>query len=171
MKTWDENRDTINQFWPTQWNAEESKLMKDDLEPLDQVMLYDAIRNVKRSHDTPFVHLKWILDQYSSLSLARKHAEKSPKAPILGGEKLKITVNPEREGELVTDFLSCVDSADPKGFEQIEHNVLSKLGEMSNLAANKVLAYARARLLGQHTQFSQVTADGELKPITFSKLK
>jgi len=80
-------------------------------------------------------------------------------------------VNPEREGELVTDFLSCVDSADPKGFEQIEHNVLSKLGEMSNLAANKVLAYARARLLGQHTQFSQVTADGELKPITFSKLK
>lgn len=48
MRTWDENRDTINQFWPTQWNAEESKLMKDDLEPLDQVMLYDAIRNVKR---------------------------------------------------------------------------------------------------------------------------
>ena len=145
--------------------------MKDDLEPLDQVMLYDAIRNVKRSHDTPFVHLKWILDQYSSLSLARKHAEKSPKAPILGGEKLRITVNPEREGALVTDFLSCVDSADPKQFEQIEQNVLSKLGEMSAVAATKVLAYARARLLGQHTQFSQVTADGDLKAITYSGLK
>ena len=75
MRTWDENRAAMNQLWPTHvWTEEELRLVRQDLSPLDQDILWDAIRNAKRNHDTPFVHLKWLLDEYRSISRLRKLA-------------------------------------------------------------------------------------------------
>lgn len=162
MRTWDDNKQSINQLWPTQWNDEESKLLHDDLSPLDQAMLYDAIRNTKRSHDTPFVHLKWFLDEYRSLSLSRQHASKAQKSH---GVKLDLVIDDERDKMHVKDFLAYVDGASPSDFEQVENLVLDKLPEMYSLSAVRVLNYARARLLGQKTQFSRVARDGSTSAI------
>ena len=166
MRTWDENKNVINQFWPTEWNPEETKLMREDLSPLDQDTLYDAIRNVKRKHDTPFVHLKWILDEYRSLCLAKKHASKSnkPKEP-----KLDIKVDDARDQELCDEFVAWIDGCQPQQFQEVETAVLDRLPEMHGASAFRVLGYARARLLGQDTQFSRVTKEGDLKPLTLTK--
>lgn len=165
MRTWEENKSAINQLWPTQWNDEEAKLLNEDLSPLDQAMLYDAIRNTKRSHDTPFVHLKWLLDEYRSLAMARKHAIKPQRS---SHEKLRLVIDDDQDKSLVKEFLAYIDIAPPGEFQEVETKVLDKLPQMHSVSAVRVLSYARARLLGQQTQFSRVTKDGDLKPISFT---
>lgn len=166
MKTWDQNKDVINQFWPTEWNPEETKLMHEDLSPLDQPTLYDAIRNVKRKHDTPFVHLKWLLDEYRELAAAKRHATKvnKPKDP-----KLDINIDDERDRTLCDEFVAWIDGCQPQQFHEVEATVLDRLPEMHSASAVRVLGYARARLLGQQTQFSRVTKEGDLQPVTLTK--
>jgi hypothetical protein len=147
VRTWDENKTAINQLWPShEWSDEEAKLVREDLSPLDQPTLYDAIRNAKRKHDTPFVHLKWLLDEYRELSSSKRHALKAskPKDP-----KLQIRI----------------DDCDPEHFGEVETMVLDKLPQMHSLSALKVLSYARSRLLGQETQFGRVTKSGDIEPI------
>lgn len=81
MRTWEENRTAINQLWPmVQFTDEEKRLWHEDLSRLDQVLLYDAIRNVKRTRDSIYPQLPWILNEYRDLSRARKAAEKKPAA-------------------------------------------------------------------------------------------
>ena len=76
MRTWDENRTAINQLWPKcEWTEEERKLMHADLGGLDQEILYDAIRNVKRSNDTLYPQLKWFRDEYRNLERLRRFKE------------------------------------------------------------------------------------------------
>lgn len=167
MRTWEENRTAINQLWPThEWSAEEAKLVREDLSPLDQPTLYDAIRNAKRKHDTPFVHLKWLLDEYRELAVARKHALKStkPKDP-----KLQLNVDDAKDRLLCDQFVAYIDECEPQHFAEVETRVLDKLPEMHSVSAVRLLNYARARLLGQEAMFSRVARDGSLSRITYSK--
>jgi hypothetical protein len=167
VRTWEDNKAAMNQLWPTHiWQEEEKKLLNDDLSPLDQDTLYDAIRNVKRHRDTPFVHLKWFLDEYRSLCASKKHATKrsKPKDP-----KLDINIDDERDHALCDEFVGWIDGCQPQQFQEVEEAVLDRLSEMHAASAVRVLDYARARLLGQETQFSRVTKDGDLKPMVFTK--
>ncbi len=163
MRTWDENRNAMNQLWPSHiWSDEELKLVREDLSPLDQPTLYDAIRNAKRKHDTPFVHLKWLLDEYRELSSSKRHALKAskPKDP-----KLQIIIDDDLDRKLAADFVAWIDDCDPEHFGEVETMVLDKLPQMHSLSALKVLSYARSRLLGQETQFGRVTKSGDIEPI------
>jgi len=163
VRTWDENRNAMNQLWPSHiWSDEELKLVREDLSPLDQPTLYDAIRNAKRKHDTPFVHLKWLLDEYRELSSAKRHALKvtQPKDP-----KLQISIDDDLDRKLSADFVAWIDDCDPEHFGDVETKVLDKLPQMHSLSALKVLSYARSRLLGQETQFGRVTRSGDIEPI------
>ncbi len=163
MRTWDENKTAINQLWPShEWSDEEAKLVREDLSPLDQPTLYDAIRNAKRKHDTPFVHLKWLLDEYRELSSSKRHALKAskPKDP-----KLQISIDDDLDRKLAADFVAWIDDCDPEHFGEVETRVLDKLPQMHSLSALKVLSYARSRLLGQETQFGRVTKSGDIEPI------
>jgi hypothetical protein len=163
VRTWDENKTAINQLWPShEWSDEEAKLVREDLSPLDQPTLYDAIRNAKRKHDTPFVHLKWLLDEYRELSSSKRHALKAskPKDP-----KLQISIDDDLDRKLAADFVSWIDDCDPEHFGEVETMVLDKLPQMHSLSALKVLSYARSRLLGQETQFGRVTKSGDIEPI------
>lgn len=166
MRTWNDNKDVINQLWPTQWNPEEWKLIHEDLSPLDQAILYDAIRNAKRKHDTPFVHLKWLLDEYRELAAARKQAIKAtkPKDP-----KLQIEVNDEQDRKLSAEFVTWIDICEPKNFPEVEAKVLDYLPKMHAISVIKILGYARARLLGEKPAFSRVTSNGELTPMAGTK--
>jgi hypothetical protein len=163
VRTWEENKTAINQLWPShEWSDEEAKLVREDLSPLDQPTLYDAIRNAKRKHDTPFVHLKWLLDEYRELSSSKRHALKAskPKDP-----KLQISIDDDLDRKLSADFVAWIDDCDPEHFGEVETKVLDKLPQMHSLSALKVLSYARSRLLGQETQFGRVTRSGDIEPI------
>lgn len=68
-RTWDMNRQAINQLWPMMtFTDEEKRLWHDDLSGVDQGVLYDALRNVKRNNDSNYPHLKWVRDEYRVLS-------------------------------------------------------------------------------------------------------
>jgi hypothetical protein len=163
VRTWDENKTAINQLWPShEWSEEEAKLVREDLSPLDQPTLYDAIRNAKRKHDTPFVHLKWLLDEYRELASAKRHALKptQPKDP-----KLKLDIDDELDRKLSADFVAWIDECEPGDFGAVETTVLDRLPQMHSLSAVKVLSYARSRLLGQETQFGRIAPSGDIEPI------
>lgn len=164
MRTWDENRVTINQLWPQcQWTDEERRLWHDDLHALDQPMLYDALRNVKRNHDTLYPQLKWILESYRELSSARKRATKPPSPTE---QKLKLDINDDEDRQLTADFLALIDISQPSDWPMVEKRVLDVgLPKMHSRSAARVLNYARLRLLGEEQLFSRVTWSGETVPI------
>lgn len=164
MRTWDENKTAINQLWPQcQWTEEERRLWSGDLSGMDQDVLYDALRNVKRTHDTLYPQLKWILDEYRELSWARRRAAKQ-KTPT--EKKLDLHINDDEDRQLHEELVALVDMSEPQHFEDIEARVLDKLPKMRARTALRVLAYARLRLLGQSHRFGRVMESGEIQPIS-----
>jgi hypothetical protein len=164
VRTWDENKTAINQLWPQcQWTDEERRLWKDDLSGLDQDVLYGTLRNVKRSRDTLYPQLKWILDEYRDLSWSRKRAARQtakpePKVDLSG-------INDEEDKRLSQDFVALIDMSERSQFEDIEKRVLDKLPQMHSKSAVRVLTYARERLLGEAVRFGRVLPSGDVRPI------
>jgi hypothetical protein len=77
MRTWDQNRAAINQLWPQcVWTDEERRLWHDDLHRLDQDVLYDSIKNVKRNNESMYPQLKWVRDEYRHLYRLKTFSEK-----------------------------------------------------------------------------------------------
>jgi hypothetical protein len=164
VRTWDENKTAINQLWPSHsWSDEEAKLVRQDLSPLDQATLYDAIRNAKRNHDTPFVHLKWLLDEYRALASSKRRALKASKP---AEEKLRLNIDDQADRKLSEDFVAWIDECEPHDFEHVQATVLDKLPQMHSASAVRVLSYARKRLLGETQQFGKVADDGSTAPLT-----
>lgn len=165
MKTWDENRAVINQFWPTDWNPEEMKLMREDLSPLDQDMLYDAIRNAKRKHDTPFVHLKWLLDEYRELSTLKRAAMRTamPKE-----ERVLMSFSEDEDGRIAQEFIDWIDEAQPSDYQTIYDAIFTpeSFNKTTSKTALRLVAYAKSRLLGIEPQFSRVTKDGDVSVLS-----
>ena len=164
MKTWEENRSVINQLWPAyKMTEEERRLWTEDLSGLkDQDVLYDAIRNARRSHDSEWPQLKWVHDEYRALFSSRKAAMKAPRPKE---KKLEINVDQSENDRLSADFTSVIDAASPSEFDSIEAMVLEKVPKMHAASALRVLNYARLRLLNQGEQFGRVTSDGDVQPI------
>jgi hypothetical protein len=81
-RTWDQNRETINDLWPLiELRPEERQLWHDDLSPLDQDVLHEALREVKRSHDSPWPQLAWIHTAYRAIVSARRPAVAALQGP------------------------------------------------------------------------------------------
>jgi len=166
VRTWDDNKSAINQLWPQcQWTDEERRLWSDDLARLDQVVLYDAIRNVKRTHDTLYPQLKWMLDSYRDLFSSKRRAmnQRTP------GESHKaVHVDSEQSKRLAAEFVATIESATADDFDMIEGLVLDKVEHLKidMLPAYRVLMYARKRLLGQDAMFGRVGTDGEVQHVS-----
>lgn len=168
-RTWDDNRTVINQLWPTYtFTDEERRLWHDDLSGKDQAVLYDAIRNAKRSHETPWPQVKWIHDAYRELDIARRAVtrQQRPKEP-----KLDLRIVDSEDRRLADEFIAMIDLASPSDFEQIEHHVLDKLPKMHAATAIRLLFYARKRLLGQEVRFSRIDQAGNESPISLGGVK
>lgn len=162
MKTWEENRSAINQLWPmVKFTDEEKRLWHDDLSGLDQEVLYDAIRNVKRGHDTLYPQLKWMLESYRDLFSSKSQAlrPRAAKEP-----KLDISIDEHEDKRLAEDFVVVIDSSTPSDFGNVETMVLDKLPRMHARTALRVLSYARKRLLGQELLFGRVNDEGDVTP-------
>jgi hypothetical protein len=166
MRTWDQNKAAMNQLWPQcQWSDEERRLLNDDLGGLDQDTLYDALRNVKRTRDTLYPQLPWILQAYRELNAAKRSALKSTPGKV--EPKLRLDISEDEDKRLATEFVALVESSQPSDFEMVETMVLDKLPKMHSATAFKVLMYARKRLLGQDAIFGRIGGDGEVNPIRF----
>lgn len=166
MRTWEDNRSAINQLWPQcQWSEEERRLLKDDLSGLDQDVLYDALRNVKRSRDSLYPQLPWMLQAYRELFASKRAALKAQ--PSKAEHRLKVDVKDDEDKRLAAEFVTYIDSAQPSEFDAVETMVLGSLPKMLNATAYRVLMYARKRLLGQEAMFGKVNSEGDVQPIKF----
>lgn len=98
-RTWDDNRETINDLWPLlELRQAEKELWHDDLSGLDQGVLYEALREVKRSKESPWPQLAWIHDAYRQIASARRTAERMVETmqPAWSGDRLVIDVEESR---------------------------------------------------------------------------
>lgn len=94
-RSWDDNRETINDLWPLlELRPAEKELWHDDLSALDQETLYEALREVKRSKESPWPQLAWIHEAYRQLRSAQRSAERIAERmqPAFSGERLVIDV-------------------------------------------------------------------------------
>lgn len=164
-RTFDENKVSINQLWPVaQFTEEERRLWHDDLSGLDQDMLYDAIRNVKRSHDNVYPQLKWILDAYRELLNLRRAALRiaSPRE-----KKTEWNIDDARDREQRNEMMEWVDRASPSEFDAIRDAVFSDgvFPNLHSITALRIMTYAKKRLLGIEPKFGRVNESGGVDPL------
>lgn len=165
-RKWDENRAAVNQLWPMMtWTEEERKLWHEDLGGLDQDVLYDALRNVKRTRDSNYPHLSWVLDSYRDMETQRKRLASAAAKAAPAEPKLNLEIGDDEDHRLREDFIHAIENAHPHEFRDIETMVLDNLPRMHSHSAIRVLAYARARLLGEQPMLSRVTKDGNTQPL------
>lgn len=128
MRTWEENRRAISELWPLmEWSAEEKKLWIDDLSVLDQSLLYDAIRNVKRTRDTNYPQLVWIRDEYRTLDRLAKSASRTSK-PAEPRELQK--VDPSEDQRYRDELMELIRMATPSDFETIRDLIADKAAKV-----------------------------------------
>jgi hypothetical protein len=164
VRTWEENRETINDLWPIlELRPEERKLWHDDLSGLDQGLLYDALRNVKRSKESPYPQLAWILAAYRELNAARNAITKRSKLEPV--ERTKIDIDDREDAQLASEFTFAIDHAEPVEFENLRGMILDKLPRMKAVTAFRLIQYARRRLLGQEPIAGRVDQAGNVAPL------
>ncbi len=148
MRTWDENKTAINQLWPmAQFTDEERRLWHDDLGGLDQAVLYDAIRNVKRTHDSLYPQIKWILDEVRGLSRLKKVAEQ--KAKTSTQEKREVVViDAATDKRMKAELTSVVEMATQANYRETVDLIASKAAalQIEMATACSLVLYLLARL-------------------------
>jgi hypothetical protein len=122
-RTWDHNRTAINQLWPhCQWTDEERRLLTDDLASLDQDVLYDALRNVKREHDTLYPQLRWFRDEYRSLERLRNL--RKPSQP--SERRQVVDVDKELDERTGSELRLVVEDATVENYREVVSLVCDK---------------------------------------------
>lgn len=141
MRTWDDNRTAINQLWPmAQFTDEEKRLWSEDLSRLDQVVLYDSIRNVKRTHDSLYPQLPWVLNEYRGLARVQKLAERRPVEQR--AERVRIDKHTDRQTH--DELKVVVEMATRETFEETRDLIAQKAHD---LKVEMATAYALCRYL------------------------
>jgi len=145
-RTWDDNREAINQLWPVcDFRPEEAKAWHDDLSVLDQESLYGAIREVYRSHDSSWPKLAWIHAAYRSIA-ATKHRTVEGAAlrrPAWSGSRLAI--DQEQSSILRAGFTAEIESASRDAIPQIQAMVEDAIGAMGSTDALALLRLLSAK--------------------------
>lgn len=151
MRTWDENRVAINQLWPKcEWTDEERKLMHDDLEPLDQAVLYDAIRNVKRNNDTLYPQLKWFRDEYRSLSRVKSLQERRPNPER--EQRQVVRIEKRDDDKMAGELRAYIDGCTPGDWREAVDFIADKA---ASLKVEMATAFRLCRYLNERLGMAQ----------------
>jgi hypothetical protein len=151
IKTWEENRALINGFWrmamTETYSAEELALWRDDLSGLDQDTLYEAIREVKRTRDTPFPQLAWIHAAYRSIASAKAVATRSVAMmqPAFSGDRL--VIDREASRRLRREIEAAIEAASPDQYGEIRQRIIDRLDDLESLDAVALLNAAKELLV------------------------
>lgn len=146
MRTWDTNRQTINQLWPLMtFTDEEKRLWHDDLSGLDQAVLYDAIRNVKRNNDTNYPQLKWVRDEYRVLDRLR-NVRRS--ASATGEQKQIVNIDAQQDARVRDELKIAIETASPPDYQFTVDLVAEKAAkcEIEMATAFRLVRYLNERL-------------------------
>lgn len=161
MRTWTDNAKTINQLWQTFEPTEELRwLFRDTLAPLNQDVLYIAIKKAKVDNEGPWPALKWILTAYAHEQSIRRTAAPKDITPV---ERTKVPLpDPEDERKLADDLRKVIGSCQDEQFRQIESMVLDKFdaGKLSAAVSYTLLAELRSKVFGG-PGLTYVTVSGE----------
>jgi hypothetical protein len=145
-RTWQQNSDAINGLWPQcQWTDEEIDLWREDLSGLDQNLLFEALREVKRSKESLYPQLVWVHQAYRKLSADRLEAARhaAPKAPAFSGDRLEI--DPAESRRLAAEIAAEIDAALPGDVDAILAKITSLTDRMDAVAASRLAWRASAR--------------------------
>lgn len=145
-RTWQQNSDAINGLWPQcQWTDEEIDLWRSDLAGLDQDVLFEAIREVKRSKESLYPQLVWVLTAYRTLSAARRAADRvaAPREPAYSGDRLEI--DPAESRRLAAEIAADIDAAGPGDVDGILAKIDALTPRMDAIAAARLAWRASAR--------------------------
>lgn len=159
-RTWGQNSDTINGLWPhCQWTDEEIDLWHADLSGLDQDVLFEAIREVKRSKESLYPQLAWVHAAYRTLVASKRAAERTTAAmqPAYTGEKLEIDMVESRR--LTDEITRKIEGAGPDDVDAILAKIDANVSRLDALAAARLSWKASAKRaakqqIGQHAPAS-----------------
>jgi hypothetical protein len=146
VRTWSDNKTAINQLWPmAQFTEEERRLWHDDMSGLNQGVLYDAIRNVKRNNESLYPQLKWIRDEYRSLHRLSQFAERKT---ATGEPREIVKIDADANRRYRDDLRIVIDDASPSQFQDIVDMIADKAGEkkIEMATAYGLVRYAIERL-------------------------
>lgn len=147
-RTWQQNSDTINGLWPhCQWTDEEIDLWRSDLAGLDQDVLFEAIREVKRSKESPYPQLAWVWGAYRTLMAAKRTAERAAVAsePAFTGDKLEID---QEESRMLADEIGAeIEVAGPDDVDAILAKINENVDRLDAVSAFRLAWRAGARRL------------------------
>lgn len=151
-RTWDQNRETINDLWPLiELRPEERQLWHDDLSPLDQDVLYEALREVKRSHDSPWPQLAWIHTAYRAIVSARRPSVTAPQGPpAYSTPRLVIDEDWSRDwrNRRQTEILFAKSTSTLDEIQEQVHQSIDKVAASDALRVMAQLSEARRQLAG-----------------------
>jgi hypothetical protein len=153
VRTWDENKTAINQLWPmAQFTDEEKRLWNDDLSGLDQVVLYDAIRNAKRNHDSLYPQIKWIRDEYRTLYRLASLVSHKRAAP--GERKQPVRIDAVVDRRTEDELRAVVEITTAADFESTRDLIADKA---ATLKIELATAYRLVRYLLQRLGMARGT--------------
>jgi len=165
VRTWDENKQAINQLWPmAQFTDEERRLWHDDLSGLNQDVLYDAIRNVKRNNESLYPQLKWLRDEYRHLNRLVQYVNR----PSASGEKREIVSIDKCENKRFKDELRMlIECAQPSDFQSTIDVIADKAAEkrIEMATAYGLVQYAIERLGMDEKSGGRIRHDAVAGPV------
>jgi hypothetical protein len=162
-RTWQQNSDAINGLWPQcQWTDEEIELWRSDLSALDQDVLFEAIREVKRSRDSLYPQLVWVHTAYRTLFAAKRAAERPARdmTPAFCGERLEIDV--QESGRLAAEIAAEIEHATPADVDAILRKIHECTDRMDAATGCRLAWRAAARR--NHPGESRPTSSGAVRP-------
>lgn len=146
MRTWDQNRQAINQLWPLmEFTGEEKRLWHDDLGGLDQDVLYDSIRNVKRNNDTNYPQLKWVREEYRVLDRLRKLRQQKP---VSQEPRQTVQIDPAQDCRCRDELRVAIELAQPSDQQTFVDLIADKAAkcEIEMATAIRLVRYLNERL-------------------------
>jgi hypothetical protein len=145
-RTYEQNVDVINGLWPQcHWTDEEIDLWRSDFAGCDQDVLFEAIREVRRSKESLYPQLVWVHQAYRKLLADRLAAarEAAPKTPAFTGDRLEI--DPAESRRLAAEIAAEIDAALPGDVAAILAKITSMTDRMDAVVASRLAWRASAR--------------------------
>lgn len=153
-RTWEQNRDTINGLWPMAvWTPEEADLWRADLHGLDHDVLFDALREVKRSRESIYPQLAWVHAAYREIMAARRAArraaERGPGAGAPAYSTPRMQLDPARERRARAELESLLEQTEPAGLGAVRRRAGELIDAVDALWAARFLAQVAAKAAGE----------------------
>jgi hypothetical protein len=134
-RTWDENREVINELWPMlELRPSERELWHDDLSTLDQDVLFEALREVKRSKDSPWPQLAWIHAAYNAIKATCRAFDRTVAGPPAYGTP-RIVIDEEESRRLRSEFEAEIRNAEAFELDDIEARIWESFTRLRSIDA------------------------------------